>query len=432
MGTNLFSNAGFTRFSNPVEWDTSGAESNTVGQATAIGISAQGVSAAQLRQLLGRLELSRGRLEAKLYNGLSGEQMSGDVLSSAIWTWFSAAETHGWLTQAQANVVEKPGMSYGFFHASVQPIYSWGVIRQVRFPGVNIDMPHQRALSASRAGGISEWINFNRLRGQFMSGLEQVVPEKLFSDSSSCNLVGGANPKQGLPVCPEGVSAVKAIDIASQAGQKIFSITPDVYLGNKSIVQGKLAAHSQSTKERVQNYLDAGWEVDIHQWPVTKNGWTGAGFTAIDPTTGAGAYLVEGGANGGVLPLLAGFGLGAAGAAAMILTAALFPIWSFGAGLLFALSVILFLSVLILNLSVWTQTNEAGCFWQGVGLGGSAVGVAAGGSGIAGILGQIRGANLVPTSLRANLANAIAGFVTTVLYGTAGAFAPSNPVQDCV
>lgn len=220
MGTNLFSNAGFTRFSNPVEWDTSGAESNTVGQATAIGISAQGVSAAQLRQLLGRLELSRGRLEAKLYNGLSGEQMSGDVLSSAIWTWFSAAVTHGWLTQAQANVVEKPGMSYGFFHASVQPIYSWGVIRQVRFPGVNIDMPHQRALSASRAGGISEWINFNRLRGQFMSGLEQVVPEKLFSDSSSCNLVGGANPKQGLPVCPEGVSAVKAIDIASQAGQK--------------------------------------------------------------------------------------------------------------------------------------------------------------------------------------------------------------------
>lgn len=235
-----------------------------------------------------------------------------------------------------------------------------------------------------------------------------------------------------VPVCPEGVSAVKAIDIASQAGQKIFSITPDVYLGNKSIVQSKLAAHSQSTKQRVQNYLDAGWEVDIHQWPVTKNGWTGAGFTAIDPTTGAGAYLVEGGANGGVLPLLAGFGLGAAGAAAMILTAALFPIWSFGAGLLFALSVILFLSVLILNLSVWTQTNEAGCFWQGVGLGGSAVGVAAGGSGIAGVLGQIRGANLVPTSLRANLANAIAGFVTTVLYGTAGAFAPSNPVQDCV
>jgi hypothetical protein len=36
----------------------------------------------------------------------------------------------------------------------------------------------------------------------------------------------------------------------------------------------------------------------VHQAPITQDGWSGAGFTAIDPQTGAGGYLIEGGSNG--------------------------------------------------------------------------------------------------------------------------------------
>jgi hypothetical protein len=43
--------------------------------------------------------------------------------------------------------------------------------------------------------------------------------------------------------------------------------------------------------------------VTISQARITYSGWTGAGYVIIDPQTGAGSYLIEGGANGGVFAL---------------------------------------------------------------------------------------------------------------------------------
>jgi hypothetical protein len=195
--------------------------------------------------------------------------------------------------------VENPGLSYGLFHALAEPVISWGVIRQVRFPGVNMDIGHLRTLGWSRANAAAEWAAYNRIRGQFMSTLEHAIPERFFNDSAECNLPGASSQNPALPACPQGISAVKAIAIAAAQGQRIYTITPQVYANNPAIVQSQLAAHSQSTKDRVQGYLDAGWEVSIHQSPITQDGWTGAGFTVIDPTSGAGGYLIEGGTSGG-------------------------------------------------------------------------------------------------------------------------------------
>ena len=37
----------------------------------------------------------------------------------------------------------------------------------------------------------------------------------------------------------------------------------------------------------------------ISEARITYAGWTGAGYLVVDPQTGAGSYLIEGGANGG-------------------------------------------------------------------------------------------------------------------------------------
>lgn len=214
------------------------------------------------------------------------------------------------------NIIENPGLSYGFFHATAQPVLFWGVVRQVKLPGVNIDMPHQSLLTVSKSGDAQAWIAYNRLRGQYVSALEHAVPERFFSDTSQCNLVGDSNPKPGLPNCPQGISAVKAISLAAQAGQKIYTITPELYQRKPGIVGSQLGAHSTSTQQRVQQALDAGYEVTIHERPVTQDGWTGAGFTVIDGQTGGGGYLIEGGGNGGASPavdaLILGLGVAAA------------------------------------------------------------------------------------------------------------------------
>ncbi len=77
--------------------------------------------------------------------------------------------------------------------------------------------------------------------------------------------------------------------------QRIYTITQKVYNDNPGIVNTALSAHSHDTQSRVQQSLDAGYEVTIHESPITESGWTGAGYIQIDPATGAGAYTIEGG-----------------------------------------------------------------------------------------------------------------------------------------
>jgi len=310
MGTDLYSTGGFTQLYDPSQWDLTSEESNVAGQATAIGISAGGISANQLNALKDRLNTVKTKLEAQDVTGLTGEQVSGDLLTATIWSWFAASESHNRLSQNQAQMIEHPGLSYGLFHAVANPVYSWGVIRKVTFPGVNMDIGHVRNLTWSKDHDEKSWVAYNRMRGQYMSALEGAVPERFFNDPAQCNPVGTTTPVAGLPDCPQGISAVKAMALAAQAGQKIFTITREVYASNPDIVSTKLSAHSASTRDRVQQALDVGYEVSIHEAPISQDGWTGAGFAVIDPATGAGGYIIEGGSNGAWLAVLKALGLG--------------------------------------------------------------------------------------------------------------------------
>ena len=56
---------------------------------------------------------------------------------------------------------------------------------------------------------------------------------------------------------------------------------------------------SADVMDEIQNAIAAGKEVTVSQGTVTVGGWTGAGYIIVDPQTGAGAYMIEGGANGG-------------------------------------------------------------------------------------------------------------------------------------
>ncbi|MDA8456530.1 transglutaminase [Acidovorax sp. GBBC 3334] len=301
MGADLQGQGGFTQLYDPTQWDLTPDESHVAGQATAIGISAGGISTRQLDTLKARLENTKIQLQANNLQNLTGEQISGDLLTAVIWSWFAAAESHNRLSQNQAQMVENPGLSYGLFHAVANPIHSWGVVRKVTFPGVNIDIGHVRNITGARDNDDRKWVAYNRLRGQYMSALEHAVPERFFNDPQQCNLQGTTTPTAGLPDCPQGISAVKALGVAATRGQKIYTITQKVYKDNPDIVNTALSAHSQDTQNRVQQSLDAGYEVTIHQAPITESGWTGAGYTAIDPATGAGAHTIEGGSKGGNL-----------------------------------------------------------------------------------------------------------------------------------
>ena len=134
--------------------------------------------------------------------------------------------------------------------------------------------------------------------------MEHAIPEKFFNNPAKCNLERTTTPNAALPACPQGISAVKAIALATSQGQKIYTITPQVYQANPNIVNANLNAHSSQTRQAVQNALDVGHVVTIHEKPITQSGWTGAGYTTIDPETGAGGYMIDGALNGGILEFI--------------------------------------------------------------------------------------------------------------------------------
>lgn len=100
------------------------------------------------------------------------------------------------------------------------------------------------------------------------------------------------------------MSAVKAIGMAMGEGQKVFKFTPQMYADEPGLVQSRLPQHSVDTKNRVLQALAGGLEVTIHERPLTRGSWHGAGYTTIDPETGGGGYLVEDAGNGGLLELI--------------------------------------------------------------------------------------------------------------------------------
>ena len=138
-------------------------------------------------------------------------------------------------------------------------------------------------------GNAQRRYKLNVQAGILSSVLESGVPEQMF----------------GTPTQPvQGVSAVAALRIAMSEGQHIYDITQ----ANEAQALPNLHLDAQSMTE-IEQALAAGDEVITHTDPISVPGWTGAGYIILDPVTGAGAYKIAGGSNGGYLGILASVGL---------------------------------------------------------------------------------------------------------------------------
>ena len=51
----------------------------------------------------------------------------------------------------------------------------------------------------------------------------------------------------------------------------------------------------------IRNGINAGKTVTVHDTQINFNGWSGTGYTILDPNSGAGAYMIGGGLDGGFI-----------------------------------------------------------------------------------------------------------------------------------
>ena len=320
---------GFTPFGQQ-SWDET-QDQLIVGQQSALGLSIQGISQAQLDTLKTRMEATKATLEQaqaapeaqrpEILKDVTGDLLTGDLLTATIWGYFAAMQSQGVIASSQAEMFDAPALSYGLFHAQVKPNKLYGIVTTgVTVQGLNMDIGHLRhirwvqddnpqsaindipALTENgKSAAQNRWIAYNKMRGQYASAMEHAVPEQFWVDKSQCRYTdeNGQIQNPTLAACQQAISAVKAIAIAQAEGQKIYTINQE----NRATALSKLPVGGAVGAEII-SAVNAGKEVTVHEKAITAFGWTGYGYTIVDPDTGAGAYIIEGKGNGGWLAIL--------------------------------------------------------------------------------------------------------------------------------
>ena len=285
MGQELVSSMGL--FDPANGWSYGEDNKPTAGEYIATHVDLQGVSQTQIQGLKDKLVATKIKLETSQFAGLTKEDVTGDVLYGAILSWFAVNQVAAQISSRASNVVDYRKPSFGSFMATAQTYYWFGIPRNVKFPGVTMDVDWYTSMVVAKDN--TRTVDYMRQSGMRLSAYEHLIPEKLYTDQNDPNRA-------------QGISAVKALAIASAQGQKIFALNTTNQASHATLL-AQINIDTQA-KAEIQNALAAGKEVTTHASPITQNGWTGSGYIITDPATGAGAYKISGGANGGALLLL--------------------------------------------------------------------------------------------------------------------------------
>ncbi|MFC3681165.1 transglutaminase domain-containing protein [Bacterioplanoides pacificum] len=308
MGTELISESGFWE---PVRgWQTS-RNQPVVGEYRAIALDLHGISQAQAETLKDNLEVTQQNLESETYTDFTKQDLVGDLLYSTILSYFALNNLQDTLQSKSANIIGYRAPSYGLFKTNIVPQYWFGVPRNVQLGGLTMDVDRVSNLQVETSNNSDNWLAYNRAQGARMSAMEHLVPEQMFTTAD--------NPAYGI-------SAVKAIQLATAEGQKIWTITQaniDIALPNINLPDDVMT--------EIRHAIRTGKEVTTHEKPLDFYGSSQFGYIILDPQTGAGAYKIGGGENGAFLVI---FGL------SILLIFGVFAFVTGGVGALFAFALI--------------------------------------------------------------------------------------------
>jgi hypothetical protein len=259
------------------------------GSYLSVAVAGGSVSRTMLDDLKSKLTDTKTKLESGdegLIGTLTREDISGDMFHAGTLGYFGQYLALAHLATLQQQARHLLPSAYGTlgYEPNVQTLF--GFPRAITPGGVAVNVRLQWVIDALD-GDVSKRPQLSLHTGIISSALEHVVPEQMFS-----------TPTQPA----QGVSAVKALQIAATQGQRIYHITP----ANQASVLPNLHLDGLALSEITQA-LATGKEVIVHTDRISIPGWTGEGYILFDPVTGDGAYKITGGSNGS---FIVGFILG--------------------------------------------------------------------------------------------------------------------------
>ena len=318
------------------------------GSYLSVNVVAGSVSPEKLENLQTRLEQTRTILETNdqaQIIALTREDMLGDIFHAGTLGYYAQYLALSHVIGLAQGAHQSLAAGTGTLGYEPKVAYFFGLPRAIEPGGVALDIPLE-TVSAVNDGDWEKRKQFILQIGVLSSALEHAVPEQMFASQ---------DPNEPRP---DAISAVKALQKASAAEQRIYHITPL----NKDDVLPNIH-HDSGTMTEIRSALAVGKEVITHTDAVSVPGWSGAGYIILDSETGDGAYKISGGLNGGVVILLAFIGIG-------LLLASIAVIWLFPVlipiGLAMIQSGVLFLSTAVALINMPNSDADLNDFFSGV------------------------------------------------------------------
>ena len=263
---------------------------NTIdaGSYHAIGLDLGRIAELQVTALKSKIGKTKALLESQDFAGLTKDDLVGDLLYTTAVIYHAEL---GALKHIAARIMKVGALtlpSETIFATKLKIDSLWGLPRSVSAGGLNMDADRLMSVVKPFDGNVKTAINYMVRTGMASSGLEHSVPEKLFSTQEEQ---------------VEGVSAVKALQIANAQGMPIYVINQ----ANAATIMPRLQVDAEA-KVSIQDAVNTGKTVTVSQANISFNGWIGCGYIIADPNTGAGAYMITGGLSGAVINALIGLG----------------------------------------------------------------------------------------------------------------------------
>ncbi|MEW6054935.1 MAG: hypothetical protein AB1552_14330, partial [Nitrospirota bacterium] len=242
------------------------------------------ISPEQMTALKTKLEATKAKLEAQDFSTLTKDDILGDLLYTTALSYHAELGVMNFVSAKTMGVMAITLPSETIFSFELKRTFAFGIPISVSSGGLAMDADRLLNLVKALDGNTEQPKQFFLTSGMNGSALEHSVPEQLFS----------------TPETPaQGISAVKALQIANEQGIPIYTINQT----NINNIFPQLQVDSD-VKSDIQNAVNAGKEVTVSKTDIAFNGWTGCGYIIIDPITGAGAYMISGGHSGGELLLI--------------------------------------------------------------------------------------------------------------------------------
>ncbi len=248
------------------------------GQYSAIAVAPGKIAGEHMLALKSKLDSTITKIQAQNTSSLNRDDLIGDMLFAAALTYFAELDLMQTLQSRVSRVAWNWLPSESIFSFTIQSTTLFGVPLSVSTKGLTMDVDRCMGIAKATDADRGREVQFMLQFGMNGSALEHAVPEQLFSPPG---------------YTAQAISAVKALQIASEQGIPIYKIDS----ANISNIMPKLQV-AENVREDIVNAVNAGKVVTIAKTNIVFNGWSGSGYMIHNPMTGAGSYMISSGHDG--------------------------------------------------------------------------------------------------------------------------------------